>query len=116
MSISPAELRAAFDVFDTDRSGTISRAELKAVLTRATERGSGMSDHEADEFFDKLDANSDGMLDLSEMASAMASEIVARAAAERACIDCGSSCNGITTNDYDYTEGKYTWMIRAGSL
>ena len=39
-----------------------------------------------------------------------------RAAAERACIDCGSSCNGITTNDYDYTEGKYTWMIRAGSL
>jgi len=89
MSISPAELRAAFDVFDTDRSGTISRAELKAVLTRATERGSGMSDHEADEFFDKLDANSDGMLDLSEMASAMASEIVAgrarvRAAAARA--------------------------------
>ncbi len=43
------------DVFDTDKNGTIDRDELRAILTRRTAKGPGLSAADADKLFDRLD-------------------------------------------------------------
>ena len=49
------ELRQAFDLFDTDRSGTISLSELKQALQAL---GVHVTDHEARKLFAAIDTDS----------------------------------------------------------
>ena len=60
------ELRAAFDVFDTDGSGALSSAELKAVLSRPG-GGAPLSDDAIQEIIDEFDVNGDGELQFDEV-------------------------------------------------
>ena len=56
-------LRKCFELFDTDKSGTLSPAELKAILTR----GEGIIDHEsADQIIAEFDADGDGQISIEE--------------------------------------------------
>ena len=61
-SSSRAAIKAAFDVFDTDRSGSLSAAELKQVLTRP---GGGMplSLDEVQAIIEEFDTDGDGKAD-----------------------------------------------------
>lgn len=74
---SAAQICAAFGEFDTNKSGTISREEFRAVLTRATTAGPGLSVAESDEIFNDHDKNRDGVLDTSQFAAALASGVTA---------------------------------------
>lgn len=66
-SSSRAAIKAAFDVFDTDRSGSLSAAELKQVLTRP---GGGMplSLDEVQAIIEEFDTDGDGELQFEEFA------------------------------------------------
>ncbi|KAH3745495.1 calmodulin 1 [Pelomyxa schiedti] len=56
-------LRKAFAVFDLDKDGTISVAELRKVLTSRSDR---MTDAEVDELFAMVDVNHDGKISYEE--------------------------------------------------
>ena len=71
--VTEAEAKAAFDVFDTDKSGGITRDEFKAVLTFATGTGTELSAANVDELFGSLEFNQDGKRNISELAAALAS-------------------------------------------
>ena len=58
-------LANAFNTFDTDGSGTLSKDEIKAILTRPG-TGSTMSDEDAEAFIGMFDSNGDGVLNLQE--------------------------------------------------
>ena len=62
-------LRRAFDVFDTDKSGGLSVAELKAILTRPAVGGGAnpLSDADVKEIVDQFDENKDGVLQIDEV-------------------------------------------------
>jgi len=54
-----------FKSFDTDRDGSLSKAEIRAAFSEI-----GMCDHNLiDKMFKKLDVNADGMLELSEFSA-----------------------------------------------
>ena len=57
-----SRLRAAFDTFDTDGSGSLSVAELKAVLTRPG-TGITISDEDIVRIIADFDTNGDGVTD-----------------------------------------------------
>jgi Ca2+-binding EF-hand superfamily protein len=61
------ELRAAFEKFDLDGSGTVSREEFRLGLRALTGAlGAPLSDMQADELMDCLDKNKDGQLSYQE--------------------------------------------------
>ena len=60
-----ARLRNAFDVFDVDKSGSLSAEELRAVLTRPG-GGQAMSEEDAAKLLKEFDINGDGVLDVDE--------------------------------------------------
>lgn len=62
------ELRPIFDLFDRDRDGKITRAELSVVL-----RGvhAGITDSRVDEMMGAADSNRDGCIDVREFIAAM---------------------------------------------
>ncbi|CAE7838556.1 pef-1, partial [Symbiodinium sp. KB8] len=61
------ELRAAFEKFDLDGSGTVSKDEFRLGLRALTAAlGSPMSDMQADELLEALDKNGDGLLSYQE--------------------------------------------------
>lgn len=60
-------IRAAFDVFDTDKNGALSVAELKKVLTRPG-GGSALTDEEVRAIISEFDANDDGEMQFEEFA------------------------------------------------
>ena len=62
------ELRAAFNVFDTDGSGSLSVEELKAVLMRPS-GAAPMTSAQVQQIIDEFDANGDGELQFEEFAS-----------------------------------------------
>ena len=64
-------LENAFAVFDIDKSGTLSAAELKDILTR--EGNNTLSEADAQEIINKADTNGDGQLDISEFIQLMRS-------------------------------------------
>ena len=66
-SSSRAAIKAAFDVFDTDRSGSLSAAELKQVLTRPG-GGSPLSLDEVQAIIEEFDTDGDGELQFEEFA------------------------------------------------
>jgi calmodulin len=57
---SEEELKNAFKVFDKDNSGTISSAELRAVLQHL---GENLTDEELDDMLKMADKNGDGNID-----------------------------------------------------
>lgn len=59
------QIRAAFDVFDTDGSGSLSAQELKAVLSRPG-GGAPLTSQEAQDIIDEFDINGDGELQFDE--------------------------------------------------
>ena len=65
------ELAAAFSLFDTDRSGKISRDELRIGLNSLSSlTGSPLTEGQADELMRALDTNGDGEIDWTEFTSA----------------------------------------------
>ncbi|KAK3092366.1 hypothetical protein FSP39_001976 [Pinctada imbricata] len=59
------EFKEAFACFDKDKSGTITKQELKEVLTQLG--GSPLSDEEADAMIKEADLNNDGVLNMEGM-------------------------------------------------
>jgi Ca2+-binding EF-hand superfamily protein len=64
------ELRDAFDVFDSDRSGFIDRKELKKLMKKL---GQALSDEELDAMMEEVDANGDGEISFDEFKALMQS-------------------------------------------
>lgn len=65
------ELRDAFDVFDADGSGSISRDELKKLMRNL---GQSLSDAELDAMMDEVDQDGNGEIDFEEFKSMMRSK------------------------------------------
>ena len=66
-------MRAAFALFDTDRSGALSRRELRAALSKL---GLEVDRAESAEVLKKYDTNGDGTLDIREF-NALVEQLVA---------------------------------------
>ena len=73
MPPSLPELEAAFKTFDVDNSGTLSVAELTAILTREG-GGKPLAETEAEALVKTVDVNGDGELDLQEFCALMAAQ------------------------------------------
>jgi Ca2+-binding EF-hand superfamily protein len=59
-------LEETFAHFDRDANGRIDRAEFTAILTKL---GAALSEAEAEAAFQDIDSDSDGSIDLEELAS-----------------------------------------------
>ena len=66
-----ASLKAAFDVFDEDGSGTLSTEEVKIILTRMTGNSTPLTTADAQAFITEFDRDGDGLLDVNEFIVAM---------------------------------------------
>ncbi|KAF5366604.1 hypothetical protein D9758_008978 [Tetrapyrgos nigripes] len=64
-----AELRAAFAVFDSDKSGSITADELKKVMKKL---GEDLTDAEIDAMMKEADVNGDGQINFEEFQRMMA--------------------------------------------
>jgi len=62
------ELRRAFDVFDKDKSGSISRDELKSLMDSL---GQKLSESELDQIMNTVDENNDGEISFQEFKQMM---------------------------------------------
>jgi Ca2+-binding EF-hand superfamily protein len=62
------DLRAAFEEFDTDKSGYLSKKELQDALSQY---GEPMSQQEIEDMFRGIDVNGDGKISIAEFVSAM---------------------------------------------
>ena len=65
-----AELREAFNLFDLDCSGTISREELTTLMKNL---GQALTDEEIDAMIDEVDLNRDGEISFDEFQTLMVS-------------------------------------------
>ena len=70
---SQAQIRQAFAVFDSDRSGYVTPDELRAILMRPVRGQSRFTDASVAELLKRFDSNSDGRLSVEEFALAWAS-------------------------------------------
>ncbi|EFJ26855.1 hypothetical protein SELMODRAFT_96597 [Selaginella moellendorffii] len=61
--IDQAELRRAFDMFDSNRDGMISRQELREIGDKL---GMRWSDEETSSMLESVDENGDGLVDFGE--------------------------------------------------
>ena len=64
------DLKLAFNMFDADGSGTISKDELRDALTKA---GNRISEAEFNELFDETDADGSGEIDYGEFIAMLTS-------------------------------------------
>lgn len=64
------ELKDAFNVFDSDGSGTISRSELKKLMKSL---GQNLADGELDAMMDEVDTDKSGEIDFKEFKQMMMS-------------------------------------------
>ena len=94
MAPTIAQIREAFAVFDTDKSGTINRKELKAVLMRPTKSGTAMTEVQVDDLLANFDENKDGVLDTLEFAAAITSGAIKLE-------DAGSAASGGSDRRHD---------------
>ena len=62
------ELRDAFAVFDTDKSGSIDRKELKRLMKKL---GQTLTEGELDAMMDEVDENGDGEISFEEFKALM---------------------------------------------
>lgn len=60
-------MRRKFNEIDIDKSGTLTRKEIKLLVRNA---GFGLSDKEAAEWIKKADTNGDGEIDFNEFVQA----------------------------------------------
>jgi len=67
-SDSEEEIKEAFNVFDRDRNGQISAAELRHVMTNLGEK---LTDEEVDEMIKEADFNGDGQINYEEFVKMM---------------------------------------------
>jgi len=67
MPTKTERIQRAFEIFDTDGNGSLSIAELKAVLTRPG-GGHALTDKEVAAIIAEFDANGDGELQIDEFA------------------------------------------------
>lgn len=74
---SPAALRAAFAVFDTNGDGRISASELLRVLQMNTGAGVELGEGEAGTVLADFDRDGSGDLDMDEFAAALAGQLSA---------------------------------------
>ena len=61
-------MREAFDMFDADKSGTISVSEIKSVLAKL---GKSMSDKQIKKMMDEVDTDKSGEIDFDEFLKMM---------------------------------------------
>jgi Ca2+-binding EF-hand superfamily protein len=66
------ELRLAFDMIDTDSSGTISMAELRGLMKKCNQM---LSDEEINAIMSEFDVDGNGELDFDEFKQLMVSNI-----------------------------------------
>ena len=66
------ELKKAFDVFDKDNSGSISRSELKDLMKSL---GQKLTESEVDQIMNTVDENNDGEISFEEFKKMMVSVI-----------------------------------------
>jgi len=66
------DLRASFEMFDKDKSGTISHGELKAVMRRF---GQNLSDTEIRDMIRSVDIDKNNEIDFNEFCHLMKSRI-----------------------------------------
>ena len=60
-------LKKAFDAFDTDQSGELSKDEFRVVMTTMnTATGDALTDAEFEKLFLKVDLNEDGKISFDE--------------------------------------------------
>ena len=64
-SIDPALLKA-FELFDTDRDGLVSKEEVRSTLQAS---GKDLSDSELEICFNEADTNKDGKIDVTEFSN-----------------------------------------------
>merc|ERR1719454_1623651 len=69
MPYSKQDIEDAFNVFDKDKSGTITAKELRSILQRGD---STLTLNEVYEIIDDFDTNNDGELNLEEFVNAFA--------------------------------------------
>lgn len=72
--MSRAQLEAAFAVFDYDRSGTISKSELYAILRRDVSflgASTSMSENDVQQVLQEFDHDGNGVLSLGEFINAI---------------------------------------------
>jgi len=65
----PTQMKEAFSFFDKDKSGTITRAEIKRILVMW---GQALTDAELNELFKSCDKNGDGQIDYEEFCDIVA--------------------------------------------
>jgi len=73
-SSTDEELRQAFNVFDTDGSGTISRSELKQVMQTVLGE-KDLTDKQLDDMLKAADLNGDGEISFQEFCIMMKSDL-----------------------------------------
>jgi len=66
------ELKDAFEVFDTDGNGTISKSELKQLMSNL---GQNLTDEELNAMMDEADTDGNGEIDFNEFKHMMVSEL-----------------------------------------
>mmetsp|Transcript_18122 Transcript_18122/g.18114 ORF Transcript_18122/g.18114 Transcript_18122/m.18114 type:complete len:175 (+) Transcript_18122:910-1434(+) len=71
MLISKENLRAAFNIFDTDKSGTINASELRNILCH----GKSTPDDVWNEILREVDSNGNGEIDIKEFEALVMSKL-----------------------------------------
>ena len=75
MPPTPETVRAAFEVFDTNRDGRLSQAELRGLLCRPTSGAIPLTDEQLEQVFQRFDANNDGFFSIDELTVAWSAPI-----------------------------------------
>jgi len=104
-----ASLKASFDVFDTDGSGSLDTEEVVEILTRMTGGGTAMSEADALEFIKEFDRDGDGFLDVNEFIIAMGVVSDAHDADGDGVADMKDG-----TGEYDGKEEEFAAMLAGG--
>ena len=95
--VSEAELKRAFEIFDSDKDGCVSKDELKAVLMRAGPGLTPLSEEKVDSLFTTLDTNSDGHLSVDEISQGWSKLMV------------GDTEAALKATEADIAAGKAKW-------
>jgi hypothetical protein len=85
--LNARQLRRLFNVFDVDGSGSLSRAEVEAILTRKGGGAGGLAPEDVTSLMEHFDADGDGQLSLDEFCKAWCGEELGPRVATRMVVD-----------------------------